>query len=207
MDWDTGIYAPGPIKPAVKIKENLSLWTSGGWEYYRTDFIEPMPRSTPLVVEMVVASGATALVAGGTIAKRIVAILQLNELEFLHLRWEPLDNVEGVLWERAGQGRFMSRSATARVDRGTRTYDPYLATTTFFILGRDRDMNLEVRNPMSYATPVARFAFWGYRYILTPLLPEGVSDADKAALRRGEVDVVKRIIGATTWVPAEGRAA
>lgn len=207
MDWDTGIYAPGPIKPAVKIKENLSLWTSGGWEYYRTDFIEPMPRSTPLVVEMVVASGATALAAGGTIAKRIVAILQLNELEFLHLRWEPLDNVEGVLWERAGQGRFMSRGATARVDRNTKTYDPYLATTTFFILGRDRDMNLEVRNPMSYATPVARFAFWGYRYILTLLLPEGVSDADKAALRRGEVDVVKRIIGATTWVPAEGRAA
>ena len=206
--FDTdGIYAPGPIKPVAKIKENLAIWTSGVWKHYRIEHIEPMPRSAPLVAEMVTLSLATTLAAGGTIARRLLPILQLNLGEFLHLRWEPLDNVEGVLWEVSGQGRFISRGAQARVDRNTKTYDPYLATTTFWIIGGlERDMNLEVRNPMSYATPVARFAFWGYRYNLTDLTV-GMSDVDKKALAAGDLEGVKRLIGATTWLPAEGRVA
>jgi len=210
------IYCSGPIRPVVKIRENMSIWTGGAWEHYRAEFIEPMPRSTPLVVEMVTASGATLLAAGATIAKRVVAILQLNGLELLHLRWEPLDNVEGVLWEQSGTGRFQSRGAVARVDRNTVTRDPYLSTTTFFIIGRDRDMNLEVRNPMRYATPTARFQFWGYRYMLKAIVDEAVANLPetgpltkaraRAALRAGDLDVVKRLIGATTWLPAEGRA-
>ena len=204
MFEDSGIYSPGPIKPVVKIKENLSLWTLGKWEHYRAEYIEPMPRSTPMTVEMVVASGVTTLAANGTIAKRVVAALQLNEGEFFHLRWEPIDNVEGVLWEQAGTGRFHGRSAMARVDRDTKAYDPYLATTTFWILGNDRDMNLEVRNPMGYATPVARFAFWGYRYILSPLQ---ISAQDKEGANRGDLETVRRAIGPTTWLPAEGRTA
>jgi len=203
MFESAGIYDPGPIKPVVQIKENLSVWTLGKWEHYRVDFIEPMPRSTPMQVEMVVASGATTLAANGTIAKRVVAALQLNGDEFFHLRWEPIDNVEGVLWEQAGTGRYQGRSAMARVDRSTKLYDPYLATTTFWILGRDRDMNLEVRNPMGYATPTARFAFWGYRYLLTEL---EIPQSEKAAVNRGDLDAVRRAIGATTWLPAEGRA-
>ena len=205
MDELDGIYNPGPIKPVVKVKENLSIWTGGHWEHYRVDFIEPMPRSSPLVVEMVTASGATTLAAGGTIAKRVVAILQLNSGELLHLRWEPLDNVEGVLWEQAGQGRFQSRGVMARVDRDTATRDPYLSTTTFFILGRDRDMNLEVRNPMGYATPTARFQFSGFRYILYDLLSEK-SERERQLLWAGDLGAVKSLIHATTWLPAEGRA-
>lgn len=203
MFENSGIYDPGPIKPVVQIKENISVYTRSRWEHYRVDYIEPMPRSTPMVVEMVVASGATSLVANGTIAKRVVAILQLNTLEFLHLRWEPLDNVQGVLWETAGNARYNARSVQAFVDRNTAKYDPYLATTTFWIMGIDRDMNLEARNPMGYATPVARFAFWGYRYILSELV---VDQAYRAAVAQGDVDAVRKTIGATTWLPAEGRA-
>lgn len=205
-DSDRGIYSPGPIRPVAQIKENLAIWTQNAWAHYRIEYTEPMPRSTPLIAEMVTLSGATFLAAGGTIARRVVAILQLNLEQFLHLRWEPLDNVEGVLWEQATQGRFVSRGGQARVDRNTKTYDPYLASTTFWILGNDRDMNLEVRNPMSYATPVARFAFWGFRYTLTDLTT-GMSDVDKKLLTQGDLEAVKRLIGATTWLPAEGRAA
>lgn len=224
--WENdGIYAPGPIRPVVEIRQNLAIFTGGKWEHYRADYIEPMPRSTPLVVDLVVLSGATTLAANGAIAKILAPALQLNQLEFLHLRWEPLDNVEGILWEQAGQGRFMTRGATARVDRNTRTYDPYLATTTFFILGPGRDLNLEARNPMGYATPTARFAFWGYRYLLTDIIPDALLSLPEsltpeqaaagqytkargeAALRAGIPDAVKKLIGPTTWLPAEGRAA
>lgn len=169
MSLLSGIYDSGPIAPIAKIKENLTIWTRGKWVHFNINYIEPIPRSSPTVVEMVTAP-ATTIPLYGTIAKRLVAILQLNDLEFLHLRWEPLDDMEGVLWQLSSQARFTTRSVHARVTRYTTIRDPYLATTTFFILGRDKDMNLEVRNPNPVALPHARFVFFGYRYMLEPLV-------------------------------------
>lgn len=183
MSTVANIYDNGPISPIAKIKENLSIWTLGKWLHYQIENIEPLPRSTPMIVEMVLASGATTILANGIIAKQVVPILQLSDLEFTHLRWEPIDDVEGVLWEQAGTGRFVTRSVHARVTRFTGIRDPYLATTTFWILGRDRDMNLEVRNPNPVPLPQARFAFWGFRYMLKSLAGQPSQ---------------------TTWVPAEG---
>lgn len=186
MSEVANIYDNGPISPIAKIKENLSIYTAGQWRHYRIAFMEPMPRSDQMMVEMVVASGATTIAANGTIAKRLVAILQPAENEFLHLRFEPIDDMEGVLWEQSSQARFSARSVHARVTRFTWLRDPYLATSTFFILGMNRDINLEVRNPSGVAQPLARFVFWGYRYLLEALPNEPP---------------------ATTWVPAEGSVA
>ncbi len=136
-----------------------------------------------MIAEMVTLSGATTIAANGSIAKRIVAILQPRESEFLHLRWEPIDDVEGVLWEQSGTAKFVTAAVHARVTRFTAARDPYLATTTFCILGRQRDMNLETRNPNPVALPQARFIFFGYRYMLT---------------------LLDREPPVTTWLPAEG---
>ena len=183
MSEVANIYDNGPISPVAKIRENLSIWSGGGWEHYRIENIEPIPRSSPTMVDMVTASGATTIAANGTISKQVVQILRLDTGEFLHLRWEPIDDVEGVLWELSSKGRFASRSVHARVTRFTSLRDPYLATTTFFILGKDRDMNLEVRNPNPVALPQARFVFFGYRYKLSELKAEPT---------------------VTTYLPAEG---
>ena len=193
----SGIYDGGVIAPVAKTKENLSIFTLGQYSHYRIEFIEGMPWSSQMVVEMVVASGATTIAAGGTIAQQIVNILQLNLNNLLHLRWQPLDDVEGVLWEQASVGRNVTRGVHSRVDLFTQTKDPYLATTTFFILGRDRDMTLEVRNPRPVTQALARFVFFGYRYVLKPW-----SD-DK---QKGEA-VIKGIEEGripSTWLPAEG---
>lgn len=184
MSEVANLYDNGPISPIARIKDNVSIWTVGAWHHYNIEYIEPLPRSSPMIAELVTISGATTLAANGTIAQQVVVILQLNENELTHLRWEPLDDVEGVLWEQAGQGRFVTRGVHARVNLFTATRDPYLATSTFFILGRDRDMNLEVRNPNPVAVPMARFVFWGYRYLLKELKAQPET---------------------TTWIPAEGR--
>lgn len=207
MSTLSGIYDSGPIQPIAKIKENLSVWTLARWFHYIIEYIEPLPPSPASTVEMVAAAATTTLAANGTITKRVVTILQVNNFEFLHLRFEPLDNVECVLWEQAGSAKFTSRNLQARVDRNTRLLDPYLATTTFWILGENRDMNLELRNPMQYAMPIARVLFWGFRYILKPWPIEGVSANEKNLLQQGDLETVRKIIGATTWVPAEGRGA
>ena len=195
MPMISGIYDSGPISPIVKIKENLSIWTSGQWSHYQVEFIEPMPENSQSVAELVVISGATTIAANGQIAAQLIAFLQLNEMEFLHLRWYPLDDVEGVLWEQTSVGRYVTRGLHSRVSLSTRIYDPNLATTTFFILGRDRDAQIEVQNPNPVALPQARFSFFGYRYVLGNLKP-GVTNE---SIENGRTP--------TTYVPAEGRGA
>lgn len=198
MPMFSGIYDGGVIAPVAKIKENLSIYSLGRYTHYRIDFIEPMPWSSQMVVEMVVASGATTIAANGTIAQRLPAILTLNDNNLLHLRWQPLDDVEGVLWEQASVARYATRGVHSRVDLSTTTKDPYLSTTTFFILGKDRDMNLEVRNPRPVAQALARFVFFGFRYVLMPWKDE----------EKGQ-EVIKGIVEGripSTWLPAEGYA-
>jgi len=191
MPMLSGIYDGGVIAPVAKIQENLSIFTLGHYVHYKIRFIEPMPWSSQMVVEMVVASGAVTIAANGTIAAQLVAILQLNDNNLLHLRWQPLDDVQGILWEQSSVGRFVSRGVHSRVDLFTATRDPYLATTTFFILGKDRDMNLEVRNPRPVAQALARFVFFGYRYVLKPL-----DEATAKGIEEGRIP--------STWLPAEG---
>lgn len=190
----SGIYDSGPISPVAKIKENLSIWTVGAWSHYRIEFIEPMPANSQSVTELVLVSGATTIAANGQVASQLVNFLQLNEMEFLHLRWEPLDDVEGLLWEQSSVGRYVTRSLHSRVSLFTSVRDPYLATTTFFILGRDRDANIEAQNPNPVALPQARFSFFGYRYVLS-------------ALKQDVIDGITLGRIPSTWLPAEGRGA
>lgn len=169
MSTVANIYDNGPISPIAKIEENLSIYTATNWEHYKIVFIEGLPRSSTMLVEMVSLTGNLTIAANGALNKSLLNILRLADGELLHLRWEPLDDVEGVLWEQASTLRASFRGTTARVSRFTSLQDPWLATTTFWMLGKDRDINLEVRNPNPVALPMARFVFWGYRYILESL--------------------------------------
>ena len=217
----SGIYDSYGIQPVARINENLSIWTAGHYEHFIIAYSEPIPPGPASQVDMCAIAGA-ALAANGAIAKRIVPILQLNQYEFLHVRWEPIDNVVGLVWELAGQQRNATRNIFSQVDRMTRSLDPTLALTTFFILGNDKDMNLECRNPMAYAIPMARFQFFGHRLLLTPM-DLGVKISQhldrtrygndrtteiariKQLLWVGDRDAVRDVIGATTYVPAEGK--
>jgi len=205
----SGIYDSAWVQPVAKIQENLAIWTMGAWQYYTIVYQEPIPPGPASTVEMVVASGATTLLANATISKQIVTILQLADGELLQVRFRPLDNVEAVIWEQAGQQKFSSRNIHARVDRTTEEYDPHYSTTTFFILGINRDMALEVRNPMGYATAVARVMFWGIRNIIRPfnfnLAGKHPTPQDLENLRMGNVVSVRNLVGPVTWLPAEGR--
>jgi hypothetical protein len=201
------IYDNGPISPVAKIKENLAIWTDGRWQYFNIGYCEPIPRSSPTSVDLVATAGATTLAAGGTLAQQVVQILQLNTNEFMQVRFEPREDVEGILWEQPSQGRFHARRLHARVSRYTCLRDPYLATTTFFIMGKERDMNLEVRNLSTvYALPQARFNFWGFRYLVNDLTAgKNIQPVDQNKLNIGDISTVSRIIGPCTWLPAEGQ--
>lgn len=212
----SGIYDSAPIQPVCRIKENLSVFTQNKWRHYLANSMDPWPAGSVNRVDMVTQAGVagrTTLAANGTFAKEIVQILQLNVDEFVHLRFYPIDDIECRLWEISGQPRFNINRVHARVDRNTRRYDPYWATTTFWILGKDRDMNLEVFNPNGFAMPTARVQFFGFRadvteYKINDLLDKRGIPRERAseyakALERGDRDIVKELIGFTTWLPGE----
>ena len=179
-----GIYDNGPISPICKIKENITVWSQAKWTSFKVEYIEPMPASLASTVNWAATAGSIA--ANATIAKALSSVIQLDEHQLMHFRFRPIDDIELLLWEQAGQGRFASKGYQARVDLasgGEGTSDPYWANTTFFVLGKDRDAQMEVRNPTDYATTYARCVFWGYRYVITPIDLKGQ---------------------ASTYLPAEG---
>ncbi|MDP2727625.1 MAG: hypothetical protein Q8P59_08780 [Dehalococcoidia bacterium] len=184
--WDS-IYAPAPITPVVHIGERLGIFTGNGHTYQFVKFIEGMPAGSPMIADILALSGGTVLAAAGApVNKTLAAILQVNTNEFLHLRLKPLDDVEITLWEPSGGARFNARGVQARLTLDTQNYDPHMACSTIFVYGLERDVNLQVQNMTSYALPGARVAFWGYRYILTPIDP-----SDQELLQAAEGGLAK----------------
>lgn len=167
----SNLYDNGPISPIAQIMENLAIWTDGGYKGFQIQFIEPIPRSGPYTIDMLVVAQVTNVGAFLTINQSVLPALQVNEKELFHARWFPLDDVEGMLFELAQTPRFTPRGGQARTSLLTEVYDPWLATTTFWVLGGpgNKDAAFSCYNPHAVAQTQARFAFFGYRYQLKAL--------------------------------------
>ena len=173
MPETSGIYDSGPIVPVCKIMENLAVLSGGDYHFFQVLFVEPLPRSSPMIADMVqIVQGAAGpgIAAGGILNQTLIPYLRINKgvtiSELLHLRFEPIDDVECLLWETASVGRFATNFVRARVSRFTAARDPFLSSSTIFIMGQDNDINIGVANPNAVLVPQARVAFWGYRYHL-----------------------------------------
>lgn len=176
MSEISGIYDNGPISPIAKIHQDLGILTEGSYRYFHINYMEGLPRSRPLIIDMVALNNAANIPAYSPLNAQVVRALQPGGndkmKELLHLRWEPLDDVEGNLFELNNQGRFSAQGVFASVTRFSRDQDPWLAATTFFVLGINKDATIQAYNPNGVALPRARFVFWGYRLLVTPLSGE-----------------------------------
>lgn len=171
MSFVANLYDNGPISPIAQIKENLAIYTDKRYVGYEIQNIEPIPRSGPFTVDLLVIAQVTQIAAFGNVAQQIFQVIQVNENELLHARWFPLDDVEGQLFELGNMPRFNPRGGQARTTLLTEQYDPYLATATFWVLGGlgNKDAQIGAYNPQARAQTQARFAFFGYRYFLKQL--------------------------------------
>jgi hypothetical protein len=150
------------------VNENIAVWTEQQYKGYKVLYIEPIPRSQVFMVDMLVQGQVTVIAANGQIGAQLVTILQMNNDEMFHARWAPIDDVEGGLYQLSGMSRNKMRGGQSRVSLFTERYDPFLSTTTFWVLGENKDAQIETRNPQPVAIYTARFAFWGFRYLLSP---------------------------------------
>lgn len=165
----SNLYDNGPMSPICQINEHLAIWSEQRWLPFKVDYIEPIPRSSAYVVDLIATAGALTLAANGQIAGQLLTALQTNEDELLHARWFALDDIEGMIWELSNMARFAPRGGQAGVNLFTPIYDPWLATTTFWVLGGvgAKDARIGCINLAGVAIPIARLGFFGYRYIMT----------------------------------------
>ena len=172
MNFVDNLYNAGVMTPVCQIKEHLAIWTEQRWAGFLCDFIEPVPRSSAYIIDMLQLPGVTVttLPAGGTIQGTLVAALQVNSNELAHYRWFVIDDIEGQLWELANMDRFAPRGGQAGVNLFTPLFDPWLASTTFWVLGGmgDKDARIGCTNLGGAVLPMARMGFFGYRYVVTP---------------------------------------
>ena len=167
------LYDSGPISPVAQIDENLTILTENNvWQNFQVAFCEGIPRSRPMMIDLVALNAAANIPAYTALNVQFVQAIQPagndKATELLHLRWEPLDDVEGMLFEQS-PARYAPRGAQATVTMFTALRDPWLATVTFFVIGVNKDARIGAYNPNAVALLRARFVFWGYRYVIKSL--------------------------------------
>ena len=164
------LYDNGPISPICQIKEHLAIWSEQRWMSFLVDYIEPIPRSSIFTIDLIAQAGVGVLAPGAAIAGQLLPILQVNSNELFHSRWFVIDDIEGQLWELSNMARFAPRGGQAGVNLFTPVYDPWLTTTTFWVLGGsgDKDARIGCTNISGAIIGQARLGFFGYRYIMIP---------------------------------------
>ncbi len=169
MNFIDNLYSSGPMSPVCQIKEHLAIFTETEWKGYLVEFIEPQPRSSAFIVDLIALAGVAPLAVNGQIAGQLTAAIQVNAGEMCHYRFFALDDIEVQLWQLSNMARFAPRGGQAGVNLFTPYYDQWLATTTFFVLGGlgDKDARIGCTNISGAVQPRARVGFFGYRYQLT----------------------------------------
>lgn len=222
MPQISGIYDSYAVQPDCKIGENIGIFSLGKWSYHQVNFIEGIPAGPASTIDMVLQTGNTFIGANAALVKAIAPMLQMYDNEFMKVRFEPLDNIEVRIWELSGQAKNTARQLQSRSDRNSRWYDPYAALGTFWVLGFNRDVNIEVLNPLGYIQPTARVIIWGIRYLLNPVIniDDILDDMVKAhrlrpeqksgylsKMNTGDPATIKEVLGPVTMIPAEGKQA
>lgn len=170
MNIVDNLYQPGPPTPVCQIKEHLAVWSEQRWMGFQVEYIEPIPRSSVFIIDLVAIADIGILAPGQQVAGRLLEVLRVNSNELAHYRWYVMDDIEGQLWELSNMARFAPRGGQAGVNLFTPQYDPYLTTTTFWVLGGagDKDARLGCTNISGATLAHARLGFFGFRYIMTP---------------------------------------
>lgn len=162
-------YKPGPIEPIVEVGQHLLIVTQqGGYDLYMVAFIEGIPKSHPLVINL----GAIAA-AGVTAPITTQPLLDMQYGQVGQFRGRVLDDIWVDLLQPQGVARFPTMNVNANFNAFQaldRAAD--FNMTEFYVLEQRRPF-LRGNNATPNALGQARVAFWGFRYVLAG--PEGPS--------------------------------
>lgn len=197
MDFIDNLYSQGPIAPVCGIKQHLAVWSDNQWLGFEAALIEPIPRSSNFIVDLIAIALVGVLAPTATVGSQLLPAIQVNGNELFHARMYVLDDIEAQLWQLGNVARFSPRGGQAGVNLFTPFYDPWLATTTFWVLGGlgDKDARVGCTNIGGAVLGQARVGFFGYRYRLKP---DFVKDKD------GKDTAQRTIHPSARYLPAQG---
>jgi hypothetical protein len=153
-------YKAGPIEPVVMPGEFVGVWVNKVWNFYKVDYIEPVPASDPIEQDF------GTLAAGASTAGAVqLNLLEMADLEFGQFRVRVIDDVNCILFQGRADQRHKTNVRVGTYTRFTNLVDPCGHTTEFYV-HEDNWAYIQATNPTDYALTQARVAFYGFRYVL-----------------------------------------
>lgn len=157
-------YKPGPIERVVMPGEIVGIWVSTTYHFYQVEYIEPVPESDPVTIDLGAIAAAVAGVPGQTAITQL-QLLELPDGEFGQFRCRVLDDFEALLYQGRADQRHKLSNTVGRMSRYTNMHDPCGHTTEFYVYQDNNDAWLQGFNPTDYALTISRVSFYGYRYV------------------------------------------
>lgn len=158
-------YKPGPIERIVVDGEYVGIWVNKVYKFYQVEYIEPLPESDPIQINL----GAIAAAAGGAAGQTALTQLTLLEMpdrEFGQFRMRVIDDFAAWLFQGRADQRHKLANAVAICSRFTDLKDPCGHTTEFYVHENNWAF-LQGFNQTDYALTIARVNFYGFRYVLS----------------------------------------
>ena len=160
------LYKPGPIEPIVLPGENILTQFSTGYELYQAVYIEPLPMSPDLAINLL-ANISGGLAAGQSTTQKISSSQQLTMQngELGQFRWFVGDDAQVQMYEPQANPRSVMKNAVLRIDAFTHLNDPFDPLSEFFVF-EDETPYFNVTNPTGSTISFCRIFPYGFRYVL-----------------------------------------
>lgn len=157
------LYKEGPIEPIVEPGQNVLLQTQQSYDMYEVQFVEPIPESAPVTVNLI--SGATLAVGATTAAISVQNQVDMSDGELGQFRFRVLDYAAISLFQGQALGRNITRNAKGLFIPQMQIRDPHVRMTEHFIYEQNRSYLTGTNNgPATLAQ--LRVAIFGFRYVL-----------------------------------------
>ena len=163
------LYHPGPIEPVVDVGQNVLLQKPSLYELFQVQYIEALPPSAPITVNLATNGLAAATSSAGVSTGATPISLQnqedMNNGELFQVRFRVLDPVSVALYQNQALGRGTTLYTQAVFNLQSSFRDPHATFTEHFVYEQNRAYMIAT-NYLSHALGQARVELWGYRYIL-----------------------------------------
>jgi hypothetical protein len=174
----------------VEVGQNILTIDRESYNLYQVQFIEPIPLSAPITIDLVGAVGsgvvAPGLAAGG-VSQPTSTITQIDMLDgqLGQFRARLLDDFQAIIYQPQGVQRDSTMNVVARLNLYQQLLDPSGHETELFCFEQQRPF-VQAINNKAVAAPQVRVGFYGYRYALGNDKGPGRSGGHVEPIRRFE---------------------
>lgn len=166
MSYYPRAFAAGPIEPVVDPGQFIMIVDREGYNLYQVAYIEPIPESRALTVNLLTSPNATTLAAGASAAAfNPSAILDMQDNQLGQFRFRLLDDADVVVAQPNSVQRYNIRSVSSTLNRFQSIKDPHCHLTETFILSQDRPYFTPTNNGGRTLTQI-RIRAWGFKFVL-----------------------------------------